>query len=277
MSAPRFSGLSALTARRDAAGLAGRSGAGAADPRTSRARLVLCALALGLAPILLVIASLVSLSTSDDAARQVGQIAADRGRFLAGNLLFALGGAALIPGAIALAHLARARGAAWMTTGASMIAVGGGSLAVALWSYTAVGYLGTASGVPRDGVISMLDRGQNSALFAVPWILGVGALLGMIVAAVGLIRAGSVPLWEPILLIVAPIVTFFSTDGVLGAILAVPLAVVLIALAYEVLRMGGRSAAPASPDHIDLTDSAEVRDMPTPRAGAEPTSQHLGT
>ncbi len=259
---------------RPAAGADGRTGPGALDPRTSRARLILCALALGLAPVLLVIASLVSISTSDNAAQGVADVAADRNQFVAGNILFLLGAAALIPGALALASLVRARGSAWMTTGASMMALGGGSIAIALWSYTVVGFLGTESGVARDAAVAMFDHGDSSLLFGAAWVIGTGALLGMIIAAIGLIRARSVPLWEPVLLIIAPVVSFFGENGVLGAALSIPLAIALIALAYEVLRMVGRSRTVAEPaaaggGSIDLTEAG----MPAPRQGVE----HSGT
>jgi len=262
---------------RPAAGTDGRTGPAAADPRTSRARLILCALALGLAPILLLVGNLVSVSTSDNAAKGVADVAADRNQFVVGNLLFLLGAAALVPGAIALASLVRARGSAWMTTGACMVAVGGGSLALALWSYTLVGFLGTETGVARDSAVAIFDHGDSSLLFGAAWILGIGGLLGMIVAAIGLIRARSVPMWEPILLIIAPIATFFGDDGALGALLAVPMLIALFALSYEVLRMVSMSriaadAAPAAAGGtIDLT--AADPGMPAQRQGVEPADR----
>lgn len=265
------SGVAALFAR-PTAGADGRTGPAATDPRTSRARLVLCALALGLAPVLLIVGSLVSVSSSDKAAQGVADIAADRNRFVVGNILFLLGAAALIPGALALSRLVRARGSAWMTTGACMLAVGGGSLSIALWSYTVMGFLGTESGVSRDAAVVMFDHGGGSLLIGAAWILGIGGLLGLIVAAVGLIRARSVPLWEPILLILAPVLSFFGEDGVVGALLGVPLAIALLALSYEVLRMPQSSTAGAAPatqaDRIDLTGTGSA--MPAQRPGVEP-------
>jgi hypothetical protein len=251
-----------LFARRAAAG-------GAPDPRTSRARLILCALSLGLAPVLLTIASLLQLNTSDNAAREAVQIAANRGQFLAGNVLFALGTAALIPGAIALASLVRARGAAWMTTGACMIALGGGSLAVALWSYTVVGYVGTESGVPRVGLVALLDKGNNSVLVGLAWVVGTGALLGMLAAAVGLIRARTVPLWQPILLIIGPVLVFFDGQGAGAAALSLVLDVALIALAYEAVRA---SRPVARSEAIDLTDMPVQREMSEQAGSGRPVS-----
>lgn len=236
-----------------------------ADPRTARARTMLCAIALGLSPILLVLAALIEVDTSDNAAKAVAQIAADRNRFLVGNLLFALGVAALVPGALALATLVRARGAAWMTTGACMMALGGGSMAIGIWTYTAVGYLGTENGIDRGAMVSLLHKGNNSPVTGLAWLIGTGALIGMILAAVGLIRARAVPLWQPILLIIGPVLLFTSNGGGVAALLTLPLAIALIALAFEVVR-GMRTSA-AAPT-IDLT----VADMPTPRHGAEATA-----
>ncbi|HSP38329.1 MAG TPA: DUF4386 family protein [Frankiaceae bacterium] len=204
------------------------------------------------------IAAIVQLNTSDNAVRAAAQIAAHRNQFLVGNVLFALGAAALIPGAIALASLVRGRGAAWMTTGACMIALGGGSLAVALWSYTVVGFLGTESSVPRAGFVALLDRGNHSALFGLAWVIGTGALIGMIVAAVGLIRARAVPLWQPILLIIGPVLTFFGGQGVVGGLLTLVLLIALVALAYEAVR-AVRTEARSMPDRIDLTDTPAQR------------------
>jgi hypothetical protein len=244
------------------------------DPRTDRARLLLCAAALALAPILLALGTLISPDTGDKAAKEVATIAAHRGQFLAGTLLFALGAAALIPGTLALAQLARARGAAFMTTGAAMIALGGGCLAVALGSFGIVGYVGTEAGVPRDGLIAFVDHADNSALFGALWVIGVGSLIGMIVCAIGLLRARTVPRWEAILLIVAPPLAFFGNSGVLGAVLGLPLIVALVALAYEIVR----SPMPAE---IDLTDGAADADIasatPTQRERVEPaTSRRFG-
>jgi MFS family permease len=266
---------SALLAR-PGAGTGGRTGPGADDPRTRNARLVVCAIALGLAPVLMVLGNLFVVDTGDEAAQEVADIAADRNLFLAGNVLFALGAAALIPGAIALASLVRARGAGWMTTGACMIALGGGSLAVALWSYTIVGYLGTDDGVPRDGLVALFDRGNDSALFAVAWLIGVGALIGMILAGIGLMRARAVPLWQPILLIVAPFLLFVGgEDGLLSAVLTLPLVVALGVLAYEAIRVSrspaAGSAVPPAADRIDRTDAEPG--MPAPREGVEPAGR----
>lgn len=234
-----------------------------ADPRTTRARTLLCAMALGLAPVLLALAAVIELNSSDDAARAAAQVAADRNRFLVGNLLFALGAAALVPGALALATLVRSRGAAWMTTGACMMALGGGSLAVGIWSYTVVGYLGSDRAIPRDAFVALIHQGDNSPVTGLSWIIGMGALVGMIVAAVGLIRARVVPLWEPIVLIVAPVLVFLSSGGVVAGILTLPMVVVLIALAVEVVRVERAPAAAST--SIDLTEG----EMPAPRAGME--------
>lgn len=245
--------------------------AAAPDPRTTRARRLLCAAALALAPVLLLVAALVELDVSDTAATAAGQIAGHRGRFLLGEMLFAAGVAALIPGAIALASLVRGRGAAWMTTGACMVAVGGGSMALGIWAYGVVGYVGTSSGVPRSALVALLDKGDNSPVVGLSWILGAGALLGMIVVAVGLIRARAVPLWEPILLIVAPILTFFGGGGVLGAFLGLPLVIALVALAGEVVRAERTAAAPG---HIDLTAVGDAGlEMPSPRRISEPAGR----
>lgn len=252
--------LSALT-RRPA------GGAATPDPRTSRARRMLCALALPVAPLLLILAALLEVNVSDTAAKAVGQIADARGRFLAGEILFAAGAAALIPAALALASLVRGRGAAWMTTGVSMMALGGGCLALGIWAYGLIGFVGTGKGVPRDGLVALLDKGNHSPIVGLSWMLGIAALLGMIVIAVGLIRARAVPLWQPILLIVAPVLSFVSGAGVVGAICGLPLLIAFVALAGEVWRAERRTDA--APAQIDLTD-AEVA-MPSPRADREST------
>jgi len=165
----------------------------------------------------------------------------------------------------------RAKGAAWMTTGACMIALGGGSLAVAIWSYNTVGFLGTDAKVNRDGVVSLFDRANDSFVVGLPWIIGIGGLIGMIVAAVGLIRARTVPLWEPILLIIGPVVAFVGGDGILGAILSLPLVIALIALAYESLllvRQRARAESMTGAGTIDLTQ-ATGSGMPAQRGMTE--------
>jgi hypothetical protein len=263
MSAPRSSVWHTLSARREPPG-----GRATNDPRTSRARLALCAIALGLAPVLLALGDLIMVSTGDKAAQEVADIAGARGRFLAGNLLFVLGAAALVPGALALARLVRARGAAWATTGACMVAIGGGSLAVAVWSYTIVGYVGTEPGASRVGLVSLIDHANNSILVGAAWILGIGALFGFVVTAIGLIRARTVPLWEPILLIVAAVLTFVSGQGTLAAVLTLPMVVALIALAYEALTADSRAPAATAPGVIDLSDPAAAdAGMPAQREG----------
>ena len=155
---------SALFAR-PVPGADGRTGPAAADPRTSRARLILCAIALGLAPILLRPREPRLVNTSDNAAKAVTARSPPTGTSSwSATSCSCSGAAALIPGAIALASLVRARGSAWMTTGACMVAVGGGSLAMALWSFTVVGFLGTEKGVARDAAVAIFDHGDNSLL-----------------------------------------------------------------------------------------------------------------
>ena len=238
------------------------------DPRTLRARRILLCLGLVAAPILVAVAFALEPNIGDDPtpAEELGIIADHRSDYAAAGILGVIGFGCFILGAAALSQLARARGAAWVTTGAAMTAVGAFSMGATFWGFAVAARLLTADGVDRDAAAQILDEGNESAYVGIGWGVGMAVLLGLIVIGIGLLRARTVPQWLAALLIVSPFTAFFAGDDkVLSTLGWIPMIAAFALLAREVLSLPV-GAEPAA--RIDLTseEPAAARPASAPAA-----------
>lgn len=150
----------------------------------------------------------------------------------------------LLPGLGVLAATVRGRGARTTKTGAGLLAVG--ALAATVH---AAGYFGMYDVYARADLgpasVGALDAASESSPFFMPFIVlfMAGMLLGPVLLAVGLRRAGLVPVWTIVVALV--FVVAGGTGGVPAGVIGL---VAFVALAGAVARvLGGRSGYPFRP------------------------------
>lgn len=219
-------------------------------------------------PIAVTVAGLVQVTTGDSGAEELRNVAASPHRFYAGGLLFALGLGLIAVGIGQVYRLVDRKGSVWATVGGTAIQVGGMLAAAAIFMYTAAVYVAADRSLDRAAMAKWDHLAGNSAATGWPFMGFIAFSAGLIVLSIGLLRARTVAIWQPILVIVGSLLVFFvqPDNSLLGTLVGLPLVVGLLSLAWSVNRLPSGSA-PA----IDLTGA----DVPFPRTAAEtPAEQH---
>lgn len=226
------------------AGSPGRPGAVA----TGGGRVAMSARVLGVgavaAPVLFLVGQALLPELPDDVAQAFDAIAAQRGRVLASGLLTSVGAflfVAAVPVLAALVAPGR-RGAGVLRIGLALFGIGAFFDAVGEAVQTYAIDAATHPGVSRDAGLTVV---QHLGTGVAGWLIGFWSIpvlaVGLVVAAVGLLRASWRPIWLPILLIVGVVLAMaFAGQGMIVALAQLPLTVALVGLALPVLRMDGR-------------------------------------
>ena len=164
------------------------------------------ALALIAAPILLLLNSLITTYAGDDTAEYVAEVATRRGSEEASAVLGILGFALLIPGIVGALNLLRARGAVLGHLGGTLSILGLACFP-ALLSTSFFDVAATAPGADMQAYVDIVERVEDlgGAIIVVAVAL-IGTLLGFLLLAAAFIRARTVPLFVPLLIIVGIIV-----------------------------------------------------------------------
>jgi hypothetical protein len=188
-------------------------------------------------PLLLAIGALIDPAWSDDSAEYLQEVADDKGRYAVAGVLWTLGTLIFIAGTLGLIKLLRGRGVTLGQIGAGLITIG-------LIAFTAVLAFNAfdielADAENREAMVALSDSLEDSALLSVyffGFFLG-GIVLGSLLLAIALFRRRIVPIWSPILLIVAVIVGFFAASAVVNAISFLVLLAALAPLAMRILAL----------------------------------------
>jgi Domain of unknown function (DUF4386) len=207
-------------------------------------------------PILLLIAQLVSPDVSDNnKVKELADVAAHKGSYLVGGLIFMVAGLVLLGAAIGLIHLFRGRRVTLGQVAGSLLALGSAA-SVAFYAFTTVEYeMVNISGLDRTQMARLLDKGQESAA-ALPLFLVfvVGIVIGLILLGIAAWRRHVVPVWAGIALIVGGVLAFAGGDSkVINIVDFAVLVVGLGSIGLAVLSMSDeewdapREAAAATP------------------------------
>jgi hypothetical protein len=160
--------------------------------------------------------------------------------WLVAGLLSAATAFLLAPGALAVTLLVRGRGARPTVIGSCLLAVG----AIAALGH-AVGYFGSVGRYAGSGVDAAAVNAVESANDVLGTVLIVlfmiGMMIGSIVFAVGMRRAGAVPIWVPVAAVV------FVGAGASGGVAA---GVVGLLAALATFLPAARSVAGAGLDRV---------------------------
>lgn len=211
---------------------------------TTRLRSLGAVACLVLAPVLEIVAIAVAPSESGDGAAQLSAIAADRDTAMLALALELLALALLAGAVLGLASLLTERLPGWATVGGALGLVG--LLDIAIMDAKGL--------VASEMVVGGADRAQMAALVdrldasAVTSALQIGSLLqtvGLIVLAVGLVRATRIPAWAAGAIAVGAVVETVGFATETPALAAAGFAVVLVGFLPAAARLSGRGVAVA--------------------------------
>jgi len=153
-----------------------------------------------------------------------------------GLLLFTAGFAGLL-------RLARGRGAGFMVTGVVLGMVGMIATAIDAAAHGAV-----ESALMNRPEVSLAQSEQIQvdylhSPFVFPLtLLGMGMILGLLIAGIGLFRSRRVPRWAAVLITLSPVGLMFAGAGAVAPLGAAPLLVGTVVVARVLLRSGAQTA-----------------------------------
>ena len=161
---------------------------------------------------------------------------------LIGGLLTSVAAFLLIPGLTALLALVRGTGATLATlgavlTGCAAAALGAGDTMITLVMSALVEH-------HPDTAATVLHVANSEALLSLPFTLAPLMVIGLVLLGIALLRAKTVPAWQPVLLIGGALLVIPSGGGgLLTAAILTPLGVALVALGSRAAR-----TLPTEPD-----------------------------
>lgn len=209
----------------------------------SRHRLLVTAMLLS--PAAIVIGHALTVDPSQPKASYLSALAAHRVMGITGGLVTAVGAFLLVPVLTGVLQLVRERGLALATVGAVIAGIGGVALGAGDAMITLV--MGAAVGTDRALAARLFDLG-NSPLLGLPFMFAPALFLGGILLGIALLLARTVPIWQPILLIVGMVsIAAFSSGGGMAAALAhLPFGVAIAGLGVQLARLSRPVAVPVS-------------------------------
>jgi hypothetical protein len=215
------------------------------------ARRVLLALAVAAAPLLQLAGMLPHPALPEDPAQALAVVAEDAGEWFWIHVVAASSAALSIVAMLTLAGLVRRRGAGLATTGAVLAVLGGAALAIAFGAEAQLWSLAADPSLDRAAMVELVALEHDSPGLALLMagfpLAGIGSLLVM----AGLLRSGTVPRWQPGLVVVGLLASLPAAPGSdLGPLLFAPAVVGQLALALSVLRSGSPASVPSAPETV---------------------------
>jgi uncharacterized protein DUF4386 len=172
----------------------------------------LAAIGLLAGPLLLCIQSLLDPAWASDSAEYLGEVADDKGRYIAAGAVGTIGTLLFIPGLLGLMRLFRGRSITFGQIAAGLLTMGAIGLTAGL-AFNGFDVI-LADHADRAAAVQIYDQvDENGATLSYfLFFFVVGIVLGSILLAIALFRRRIVPIWSPILLVVAIVVGFFASE-----------------------------------------------------------------
>jgi hypothetical protein len=149
-------------------------------------------------PLLLLVAQALDPTPDDaDAAELLAAAGSDSGSWAASNLLVVGGAIVLVLGAFGLTPLLRGGGERLGRAGVCLLVAG--LVCLAGWATTNLALAAVADAGGSVDVAEAIEESTSISVVEAVWIGGL--LLGLVLIAVALLRAGSVPRWAPALIL----------------------------------------------------------------------------
>jgi hypothetical protein len=191
----------------------------------------------------------------DDKLKELANVAANKGSYLFGGILFLVGSLVLLAASVGVIRLFANRR---VTLGqiAGGLLVMGSAATFAFYAFTTVEYeMVNISGLDRAQMARLLDKGQEaSSGIPIFFMFIVGIVIGLILLAIASWRGKVVPPWASLALVAAGVVSFFGESKGVGIVSFALLIVGLGSLGMVVLGLSddewaarGRGAAPPGP------------------------------
>jgi hypothetical protein len=201
----------------------------------------LAAIGLVVGPLLLFLSVVLDPAWSDDSAQYLQEVADSKGRYILVGALWTVGTLLFIAGTLGLVRLMRGPGLTLGQVGATLLTIGLIGMAAGL-AFNALDVT-MAELDNRDAAAALSDQLEDSVPLNVYWLgffVG-GIVLGSVLLAVALVRRRIVPIWAPILLVVALVLGFVGGESRIGSALTflllaaalVPLAMLIWSLSDE--------------------------------------------
>ena len=198
----------------------------------------LAAIALVVGPLLLAISSLLDPAWDDDAATYLAEVADNEGAYVAAGAFGTVGSLFFVVGMLGVMRLMRRRGLTLGQVAAGLLVFGmiGLTPILAFNGFDVV----LADADNRDAAVAIYEDVEESAAVTIYWVsfFMIGIVLGSILLAVALFRRRIVPIWSPILLILAIVVGFFGQSSVVSALSFLVLGAALYPLAMKIWNLG---------------------------------------
>lgn len=230
-----------------------------ADRRFRKTLVAACLLG---APLLIAIGQLVSRGVwEDDEAAYLASIADSEAQFYIGSMI-SVAGAFLIPIAVlGLVHLVRVRRRVLGTVVGAVALLGafgmpGGWLAGTIFEYIAAQQADRAAMV---GLLADLESGAAAPLL----VMWMAFSIGLLLLAVGLFVARTVPRWSAALLGVSVVALFAADGGVTGAVASAVIVAAWGSIAWSIHR---RTPAEWAAGELPAAPSDSVATAPAPSA-----------
>lgn len=160
------------------------------------------ALALVAAPLLFIAADVISPAWSDDTAEFIAEVAESPSAQSASGVLFTLGMAVMVAGAIGIAHVIRGRGVVLANIGLALAILG-------LGVFPAITFTGVIDSFAVDTLAAgdyeaLMDAGEESVGFIVILAIALlGGIISLLLLAIAAGRSGLVPWWVAAVLVLA--------------------------------------------------------------------------
>lgn len=196
-------------------------------------RRTLAAIGLIAGPLLFTIETLLDPAWASDSAEYLTEVADNKGRYIGAGAVGTIGSLLFIPGLLGVMRLFRGRSITLGQIAAGLLTVGviGLTAGLAFNGFDVI----LAEHADRAGAVEIYDElEENGAVIAYfVFFFFIGIVLGSILLAIALFRRRIVPIWSPILLVVAMVVGFLAGEesAIVNAIGTLVLAAALTPLA----------------------------------------------
>lgn len=209
-------------------------------------------------PLMILVGHLITVPSDMSPTPYIHDIAADPGLFVFSAVLIATGALLLIVNAVGFLRLAPDRGGIIVTIGGVLVSVAALGLGVGNGMFGVV--MGSLVPGHPDIARQVVSIASTAPAAGIPWLLAPALPVGLLVVAIGLLQARTVPLWLPIVLGIGGLLFFVSgAGGLVTMLLLVPMAVGIGGLGVAVLTGARARAGATSTRSVDAAAPAAAR------------------
>lgn len=221
-------------------------------------------------PLLLTIAAFVSPNTDHkNKVHELNAIAAHKGSYLAGGLIWLAASILLLLAAVGLIKMFRGPRGVTLGQVSGLLLILGSMVGVAWYALGALEYeMVNHQGLDRQALATFLHKSdQTGTLVPLFLLFVIGVVLGLVLLGVASLRTRVIPVWASVVLIVSGPLTFFSNGRVASGVAGLVTLVGLGVLGARALRMSDEEwDAPLERKRAQAPADAGAAPSPAPAA-----------